>query len=255
MSLRIAIAGKGGSGKSTFSALLCRSLIKKNIKPLLAVDADPNSCLPEKLGIEVKQTIGDLREELRRDPDKKPAGIPKGEWIENMINRAVVESIGMDLLVMGRQEGPDCYCFINNLLRQCLDQIGKQYQAVVIDNEAGLEHLSRRSNGSVEVLLVVAHPTITGARTAIRIMELVQSLKLDVGHCFLVLNQLDAKIDSNLLSEFKRTGLDIIGTVPTDPVIRDFELKAQSLMTVPADSKAAMAIEEILNKILERRNE
>lgn len=253
MNLRIAIAGKGGSGKSTFSALLCRSLLKKDIRPLLAVDADPNSCLPEKLGIEVEQTIGDLREELRKDPDKKPAGIPKGEWMESMINRAVVESTGLDMLVMGRQEGPDCYCFINNLLRQCMDQIGKQYQAVVIDNEAGLEHLSRRSNGSVEVLLVVAHPTIPGARTALRIMELVKSLHLDVGHCFLVLNQLDAKLNSDLASEFKRTGLEIIGNVPTDPIVRDFELKAQALMTVPADSKAAMAVEEILNKILERR--
>jgi CO dehydrogenase maturation factor len=254
MSLRIAIAGKGGSGKSTFSALLCRSLLRKDIKPLLAVDADPNSCLPEKLGIEVEQTIGDLREELRKNPDKKPAGIAKGEWMENMINRAIIESTGMDMLVMGRQEGPDCYCFINNLLRQCLDQIGKQYQGVVIDNEAGLEHLSRRSNGSLEVLLVVAHPTITGARTAIRIMELVKSLKLDVGQCFLVLNQVDTEIEPALASEFARTGLELAGTVPTDPVVRDFEVKAQSLMTVPADSKAAMAVEEILNKILERRN-
>jgi len=254
MSLRIAIAGKGGTGKSTFSALLCRSLLAKGIKPLLAVDADPNSCLPEKLGVEVEQTIGDLREELRKEPEKKPAGIPKGEWMEGMINRAITESTGMDMVVMGRQEGPDCYCFINNLLRQCLEQIGKQYKAVVIDNEAGLEHLSRRSNGSVEVLVVVAHPTITGARTAVRIMELVNSLHLDIGDCFLVLNELDTQLDADLATEFGRTGLDIIGSIPTDPLIRDFELKAQSLMTVPAGSKAAMAVDEILQKILERRS-
>jgi CO dehydrogenase maturation factor len=254
MSLRIAIAGKGGTGKSTFSALLCRSLLAKGIKPLLAVDADPNSCLPEKLGVEVEQTIGDLREELRKEPEKKPAGIPKGEWMEGMINRAITESTGLDMVVMGRQEGPDCYCFINNLLRQCLDQLGKQYEAVVIDNEAGLEHLSRRTNGSVEVLVVVAHPTITGARTAVRIMEIVKSLHLDVGNCFLVLNQSDAPLDAELAGEFARTGIEIIGSVPTDPLIRDFELKAQSLMTVPAGSKAAMAVDKILQKILERRS-
>jgi len=254
MSLRIAIAGKGGTGKSTFSALLLRSLLKKGIKPLLAVDADPNSCLPEKLGIAVEQTIGELREELRRDPEKKPAGIPKGEWMEGMINRAIIESTGLDMVVMGRQEGPDCYCFINNLLRQCLDQLGKQYEAVVIDNEAGLEHLSRRTNGSVEVLIVVAHPTITGARTALRIMEIVKSLNLEVGSSFLVLNQADAPLDGELAAEFSRTGIEIIGSVPTDPVIREYELKAQSLLAAPAESKAAAAVDGILEKILKRRS-
>lgn len=253
MSLRIAIAGKGGTGKSTFSAIMCASLLKKNIKPLLAVDADPNSCLPEKLGIPVEQTIGDLREELRRDPDRKPAGIPKGEWMESMIERAVIESTGLDMLVMGRQEGPDCYCFINNLLRECMERMGKSYAAMLIDNEAGLEHLSRRSNGKVEVLLVIAHPTIAGAKTAVRIVELVKSLKLDVGNCYLVLNQFDTAIDSTLQAEFDRAGIEIIGTVPTDPVIRDFELKAESLMTLPAESKAVIAVEGILQKILERR--
>lgn len=254
MSFRIAIAGKGGTGKSTFSGLLCRSLLARNIKPLLAVDADPNSCLPEKLGIAVEQTIGELREIMRRDPDKKPAGISKGEWMEGLINRAVIESTGIDMVVMGRQEGPDCYCFINNLLRQCLETMGKSYQAVVIDNEAGLEHLSRRSNGAVEALVVVAHPTVIGARTAVRIMELVNSLKLSVGHCYLVLNQVEGKLDPGLEAEFARAGLAITGMIPMDPVIRDLELKEQSLLTVPAESKAAVAVEEILSKILERRN-
>jgi len=254
MSLRIAIAGKGGTGKSTFSALLLRSLLKKGIKPLLAVDADPNSCLPEKLGIAVEQTIGELREELRRDPEKKPAGIPKGEWMEGMINRAIIESTGLDMVVMGCQEGPDCYCFINNLLRQCLDQLGKQYEAVVIDNEARLAHLSPRSHGSVEVLVVVAHPTITGARTALRIMEIVKSLHLEVGSSFLVLNQADAPLDGELAAEFSRTGIEIVGSIPTDPIIREYELKAQSLLTAPAESKAAAAVDGILEKILKRRS-
>ncbi|MEI8352193.1 MAG: AAA family ATPase [bacterium] len=253
MSFRIAIAGKGGTGKSTFSALLCRGLLARKFAPLLAVDADPNSCLPEKLGIVVEQTIGDLREEMRRDPDKKPAGISKGEWMEGLINRAVIESTGIDMVVMGRQEGPDCYCFINNLLRQCLEQMGKQYQAVVIDNEAGLEHLSRRSNGTVEALVVVAHPTVIGARTAVRIMELVRSLKLNVGHCFLVLNQADGALDAGLEAEFTRTGIPVTGMIPTDAVIREWEMQERSLLTVPEGTKAAVAVENILDKILERR--
>ena len=174
--------------------------------------------------------------------------------MEGMINRAIIESTGLDMVVMGRQEGPDCYCFINNLLRQCLDQLGKQYEAVVIDNEAGLEHLSRRTNGSVEVLVVVAHPTITGARTALRIMEIVKSLHLEVGSSFLVLNQADAPLDGELAAEFSRTGIEIVGSVPTDPVIREYELKAQSLLTAPAESKAAMAVDGILEKMLKRRS-
>src|SRR5210317_1307063 len=136
MSLRIAVAGKGGTGKSTVSALLCRALIKQGQKPVLAVDADPNSCLPEKLGMATEQTIGDLREELRKHPEKKPASISKSEWMEMGINSSISESTGVDMIVMGRQEGPDCYCFINNLLRQCMDTIGDQYTSTVIDNEA-----------------------------------------------------------------------------------------------------------------------
>ncbi|MBI2440870.1 MAG: AAA family ATPase [Lentisphaerae bacterium] len=255
MSLRIAIAGKGGSGKTTVAALLCRSLLAGQFKPLLAVDADPNSNLAEKLGIGVEQTIGDLREELRQNPDKKPAGISKNEWIEDRLNRSVSESAGLDLVVMGRQEGPDCYCFINHLLRHCLDKIGRQYAAVVIDNEAGLEHLSRRSNGQVEVLLVVANPTITGARTAARIMELVHSLKLDIGHCALVLNQSDRKLDESLQSEFKRSGLETLSRIPDDEVIRECERKNQPLLKLPDESKAAQAVAAMLEKIIAMRRE
>jgi len=175
MSLRIALAGKGGTGKTTLSALMCRSLQACNVKPILAVDADPNSCLADKIGLTVERTIGSVREELRAKPDAKPAGISKNEWIERQINESLVEATGMDLLAMGRQEGPDCYCFINNLLREYLGRISRDYKAVIIDNEAGMEHLSRRTDGRVDVMLVVCQPTVIGARTASRIVDLVKS--------------------------------------------------------------------------------
>jgi len=161
MALKIAIAGKGGTGKTTLAALLCRSLLNRSIKPLLAVDADPNSCLPDRLGIKVApdQTIGALREQLRAEPEKVPKGISKTEWIERLISEEVKESVGFDLLVMGRQEGPSCYCYINNLLRNCLEKIEEQYRAVVIDNEAGLEHLSRRTSRDIDHLLVISDPS------------------------------------------------------------------------------------------------
>lgn len=256
MSLRIAIAGKGGSGKTTLAALLCRSLLQKAIKPLLAVDADPNSCLPERLGLKITaaQTIGCLREELRAHPEKVPQGISKSEWIERLINEEVTEAAGFDMIVMGRQEGPDCYCYLNNLLRHCLEKIGKQYRAVVIDNEAGLEHLSRRTNGQVEVMLIACQPNLDGARTALRMRDMIRSLELKVQSAFLVLNQWAGRLPTGLRDEFGKTGLEIVGTVPDDPGLAGFEAKGKSLLELPADSKAVQAVDTLVNIILERRN-
>ena len=138
------------------------------VKPLLAVDADPNSCLAERLGVTRWRlaTIGYLREQLRANPDKCPPGISKTEWIERLINEEVIESTGLDLIVMGRQEGPRLLLLHQQPPADCLEKIAEPYRAVVIDNEAGLEHLSRRTDGRVEVMLVVCQPTLSGARTA-----------------------------------------------------------------------------------------
>lgn len=252
MSLRIAVAGKGGTGKTTCSALLCRGLLRRQVKPILAVDADPNSCLPEKLGVAVRGTIGQLRETLRKDPNQVPAGIPKNDWIERLINEEIIESTGFDMLVMGRQEGPDCYCYINNLLRQSMARLGKQYTAIVIDNEAGLEHLSRRTNGSVEHLLVVCTPTILGARTGLRILEIVRSLELKVGACQVVINPCDAPLAPAVAAEFEKTGLPIVGTVPSDPRVGEFELAARPLTELPDESPAVRAVDRILDQLLKR---
>jgi CO dehydrogenase maturation factor len=254
MALTIAVAGKGGTGKTTLAALLCRALMDRGIKPMLAVDADPNSCLPERLGVKMDRTIGSLREELRKEPEKVPAGIAKSEWIERLINEEITESTGFDMVVMGRQEGPDCYCYINNMLRACLDKIQSQYKGTIIDNEAGLEHLSRRTNGKVDVMLVVSHATMLGARTAMRIVEIMHSLELEVGEALLVLNQCDGEPNSVVLDAFKQTGLEIIGHVPQDAAVADAEVHEQSLLTVAADSPAMSAVNAILDELLKRRN-
>lgn len=255
MALKIAIAGKGGTGKTTSAALLCRSLMDNGIKPLLAVDADPNSCLPERLGVRLDRTIGQLREELRSEPEKVPAGIAKSEWIERLINEEITESTGFDLLAMGRQEGPDCYCYINNMLRTCLEKIEGQYKAVVIDNEAGLEHLSRRTNGAVDVMLVVCHATLLGARTARRVVDLMNSLELDIGAAYIVLNQCDGQVDTVLHAEFDKTGLEILGRIPADPMVVEFEMQEKSLLELPADAMALQAVGELLKALLERRSD
>ena len=252
MSFRIALAGKGGTGKTTIAGLVCRSLQARSIKPILAVDADPNSCLADKLGLTVERTIGALREELRAKPDAKPAGVSKNEWIERQINESLVESTGLDLLVMGRQEGPNCYCFINNLLREYLGRIGTQYAAVVIDNEAGLEHLSRRTDGSVDVMLVICQPTVLGARTACRIMDLVRTLHLDIGGCYLVLNQCDGQVPPEVMARFQQTGLENLAMIPADPAIANCDMLGQAVSDLPSNSPAAVAADGLVSVLLER---
>ncbi|MCX6995605.1 MAG: AAA family ATPase [Kiritimatiellaeota bacterium] len=234
MSFRIAFAGKGGTGKTTIASLLCRSLQARNIKPILAVDADPNSCLADKLGLRVARTIGALREELRARPEAKPAGISKNEWIERQINEALVESLGLDLLVMGRQEGPDCYCFINHLLREYLGRLGKQYAAVVIDNEAGLEHLSRRTDGSVDI------------------MDLVRTLHLDIGACYLVLNQCAGPVPHAVMAQFQPTGLEPLALIPADPALAAGDVLGQSVGELPANAPAVVAVDGLVSVLLER---
>ncbi len=252
MNLRIALAGKGGTGKTTIAALLCRALRARNIKPILAVDADPNSCLADKLGLNVERTVGAIREELRANPNAKPAGISKNEWIERQINESLVEATGLDLLAMGRQEGPDCYCFINNLLREYLGKIGRQYQAVVIDNEAGLEHLSRRTDGRVDIMLVICQPTLSGAKTAVRIMELVRTLHLDIGGCHLVMNQCEGRLSAELAVQFERTGLENLAMIPAEPAIADYDVSGRSVNDLPANSPAVAAVDDLAAKLLER---
>lgn len=256
MAFKIAIAGKGGTGKTTLAALLCRSLLEKSFKPLLAVDADPNSCLPERLGVKASETrtIGKLREDLRAEPDKVPQGIAKSEWVERLINEEITEAVGFDMIVMGRQEGPSCYCYINNLLRNCLEKIEEQYRAVVIDNEAGLEHLSRRTNGRVEIMLIVCQPTISGARTAMRIRDIMLSLELEVQSAFLVINQSTGSLPPELQDEFKKTGLEIVGHIPDDPAVARLEIEQKSLMGLPAEAKALQAVTTLVDELLKRRN-
>ena len=185
--LSIAVAGKGGTGKTTFASLLVRALKEAGVRPILAVDADPNSSLAEALGVESGLALAEIREQ-GSSPEGSPAsGVGRARALEDEIQRAIVESEGFDLITMGRGEGPRCYCYVNNLLRQSLDRLTGEYAAVVLDNEAGMEHLSRRTTRDVDVLVLVGDPTMPSLRAVRRILELSHQLPVRIARRMILL--------------------------------------------------------------------
>src|SRR3989339_878812 len=208
----IAVAGKGGTGKSTVAALLIRALLAQNKKPVLAVDADPNSTLGDYLGITCSCTVSDLIEQTK-GLRNLPAGVPKPAHLEYQLQSAISESPGLDLLVMGRPEGPDCYCMANNILRGYVQKIVGNYPYVVIDNEAGMEHLSRKTTQNIDALILVSDPTAVGLKTAGRIRELIDKMPfLNIRKRYLLVNRADANF--NRIGAEQATGLNLIGTLP-----------------------------------------
>jgi len=189
MSLSIAASGKGGVGKTTFCALLVRYLIEAGKGPVLAVDADPNSNLGALLGMEPEKKIADLREDANQSANT-PSGVPKARMVETWLNQIVQEGKGFDLLTMGHPEGPRCYCYVNDLLRQFLSRLKKSYPVVVIDNEAGMEHLSRLTTDNIDALVVVSEPTTPSVRTVARILELTDSLPIKIARKAMLFNKI-----------------------------------------------------------------
>ena len=246
----VGVAGKGGVGKSTIAALLIRSLLARGVRPLLAVDADPNTCLYEKLGVEAGRTLGQIREESARLKQETPT-LAKRDLLEMEVQSAVVEGTGFDLLAMGRQEGPGCYCYVNNLLRSFVDGLGGAYKAVVIDNEAGMEHLSRRTNAGVDVMLLVCEPTRSSVRTIARLKELAEGLDFRIGAQYVVLNRANGAVEATVQAEIESVGLETIGVVPKDEVVLRYESEDESLLGLPSDSAAAAAVDEIAKKLME----
>lgn len=184
----VAVTGKGGTGKSTLTALLVQQLVASGVRPVLAVDADPNSCLGDLLGIEVPGTMAELRDRTRRSADETP-GLSKPMQVDLGLNEIMSEGTGFDLLTMGQPEGSGCYCYINNLLKGWLEKTGRQYAIRVVDNQAGMEHLSRLVTATIDVMLIVAEPTLPAARAVARIMKLSRNLPMKVGRRVVVWNR------------------------------------------------------------------
>jgi len=247
----IAVAGKGGSGKTTLSALLVRGLLARGVRPILAVDADPNSNLGEALGLAPRQTLGALVDQLQGERDGIPAGMTRDAFLEMQFHAAVEESAGFDLLTMGRGEGPGCYCSVNNVLRALMEKLAGGYRAVVIDNEAGLEHLSRRTARRMDVLLVVSDYAVRGLRAARRIAELADEMNLVVNHRGLVLDRVPAGADPQALIEAAGgLPLELLATVPHDDAVVRADLTDGNLLRLPPDAPAVRAADDLLDRLL-----
>lgn len=246
MNTTIAISGKGGSGKTTLAALVVRTLVDRTGQSILAVDADPNSCLGPALGVEAETTVGDIRDAALDRTLQAGAGTERERAVEYAIHRAVVEAGGFDLLAMGHTEGPKCYCAVNHLLRKYLDRAAGDYRWLVLDNEAGMEHLSRRTTDAVDLLVVAAEPTPIGARTAERILGLAERLPITIKQTGVVWN----KVARPEQVEAVAADLPTLARVPFDPAVVEASMVGASVFDLPADAPALAAVGEALARAL-----
>lgn len=251
MAITIAVAGKGGTGKTTTSGLIVSSLKKMNKTPILAIDADPNVNLNQVLGIEVENTIGRAREDVLKNIDKLPAGVPKETFLEMRIQESLSEGVGFDLLVMGRPEGQGCYCYANSVLRKYTDVLSKSYKYVVIDSEAGMEHLSRRTTQNVDHLLIMSDAAIRGVQTAGRIRDLAVEEELRIDKMWFVLTRVPSSGLSEILKrEIEKQKLNLLAAIPEDSMVEEFDLNQRSLFELPEESPAFKAVYEMVGKLV-----
>lgn len=246
MTTTIAISGKGGSGKTILAAMIIRRLLEQTGSgAVLAVDADPNSCLGLTLGVEPVGIVADIRENVR---SKEPgiAGMDRVRTVEYGIQQAITESEGFDLLTMGRPEGPDCYCAVNNMLRKFLDNLSSKYRYVVIDNEAGMEHLSRRTTNNVDLLCIVAEPNPIGSVTVRRISDLARKLPIGVKQIGVIWN----KVLDQDAQDYSVNEVETFGYIPSDADVFDNSVHGKTVFELSKDNPAYSAIDNILEGVL-----
>ena len=240
--------GKGGTGKSSIASLLVAHIIDHRLGSVLAIDADPNSCLADNLGVKNPETIVGVCEEISKNLSRIPAGVTKDRCIEMRVQEAINEAKGFDLLVMGAPEGPGCYCYVNNLLRGIIGEITKNYDFVIIDNAAGMEHISRRTTGEMNKLLVVSDYSIPGVRSARRIYELARGLGIKIGGAYLVVNKIAGPLGP-LTDEIVKTGLQVAGSVPYDEEMINWSISNKPIFDF-IDKAIRDEIEEIFNNLM-----
>jgi len=248
LSFTIAVSGKGGTGKTTFTAMIIRHLLEKGKSPVLAVDADSNANLNEVLGIELRSTLGKARELMKRDV---PVGMTKDVWFEYKIQEALVEAKGFDLIAMGRPEGAGCYCAANTLARKYLDLLTQNYRYIVIDNEAGMEHFSRLTTRDVDLLFILSDASRRGILTAARIRDLIKELDLRIESSVLIVNRVHGELDAGILEEVGKYGLELGGTIPEDEDLLKYDLEGRPTFCLPRSSRAIQAARRIFERYIQ----
>lgn len=245
----LAIAGKGGMGKSTLAALAVRWLKENKGQSILAVDADSNVNLNDLLGVPLKETVGAIREEMRSRITGLPGGMTKQQFLEYKIQTTLVEGPGFDLIAMGRPEGPGCYCYANNLLQEILRTLSSNYDYVVIDNEAGMEHLSRRTSQAIDYLLIVSDATARGIGTAGKISRLLSELETRVGRKYLVLNRVSGPLSVPVEAAIREETFTLLETIPEDGQLLEMDRQGIPVYSISAGSPAYRSVGRMMDRL------
>lgn len=246
----IAISGKGGSGKTTIAALIIRWLSEHAAKSILAVDADSNVNLNEVLGIELGETIGAIREEMKSRVSNLPGGMTKQQFLEYKIQSSLVEANKFDLIAMGRPEGPGCYCYANNLLRDILKTLSANYEYIVIDNEAGMEHLSRRTTQNIDYMLIISDPTIRGIHAAGKISRLLEEMDTRVRKKYLILNRIRDSVSRSTQKVMKDEDFSLLSSIPEDERLLKMDQEGRPIWDIHASSPAYQAVNQLMTELM-----
>lgn len=260
MSITIALAGKGGVGKTTIAGMVIKYLVNTQSGAVLAIDADPSSNLNMVLGLDLDWTVGDIREDMLAQVQSSltvggaamgtmPGGASKREYLDYQIRSSLAEGDYFDLIAMGRSEGPGCYCAVNHNLREVIDTISKNYRYIVIDNEAGMEHLSRRTTRDVQHLFIVSDPTQRGIVAAERIAEFRNDLDISIENAYLILNRLPGSMPAELEERINGLDIPLLGIIPADQELMSFEFTGRPLVELDDNSPVYIAIAEMMKKI------
>jgi CO dehydrogenase maturation factor len=250
MTMTIAVAGKGGTGKTTFVALLIKYIRAQDLGYIMAIDGDASANLNLALGMELDETIGHIREEtsIQVRTGRYDASIPKSDFFEYRINESLVEGDKIDLIAMGRPEGPGCYCAANNILRNVIDRLGDHYDFVVIDNEAGMEHISRQTTRHVDKLFVITDLTMRGLAAAGHIAQLVRDLGTRVQDTYLVVNRANHQIPAMMQQKIKELELGLIGTLPNDENVTEFDMIGRPIFEISEEAPIYKAVVQVATK-------
>lgn len=261
MTTTIALSGKGGVGKTSIAAMVIKYLVNHNEGPVLAIDADPSSNLNMALGLDLDWTVGDIREDMLSQVKSSlldggaamgnlPGGVSKREYLDYQIRSAVSEGDSFDLIAMGRSEGPGCYCAVNHNLREVIDTISKNYRYIVIDNEAGMEHLSRRTTRDVQHLLVVSDATMRGIVAAERIAALRDELDIHIQNTYLVINRVNGELPPILHERIQALPIPLLAMVQNDSQLMELEFLGKPIYEANENSTLYQAIDRMMQQIL-----